>query len=301
MLKVILVTGATGSIGKSLVAQLRGHEVRVLARDPIAAEKALPGVRAHRWRIGEPVPAEAAQGVDVVVHLAGVPIADGRLTVARLAEVKSSRVDGTRAVVDAVQTYGIPALVCASAVGIYAADATRELTEGAPHDDSPLSDICEAWEAEAVRAQTFGARVVRVRVGIVLDAHAGALGKVLPLFRLGLGGKLGSGAQWMPWIHVADVAGLFAFAALHNTLRGVLNASAPIPVTNAEYTQSLAMAVGRPAFFTVPTFALRLALGELGRLAVMSQRMVPSHALQEGYKFQFPVISGALNNLVGQA
>lgn len=298
MAQTFLLTGATGSVGKALVRELAGANIRVLARSPEAAERALPGIKAFRWQIGEPVPAEAARGADAIIHLAGVPIAEKRLTAARMQEIHDSRVVGTRAMVEAAKEHGIPALVCASAVGIYEPDADAELGEDARQANSPLANVCKAWEAEAVRAESFGTRVVRIRIGIVLDTEAGALGKVLPLFKLGLGGPLSSGKQWMPWIHVQDVAGLFAFAATHHLVHGVLNASAPHPVTNNSYTEALARAVNRPAVLRVPGLALRVALGELGNLALMSQRMVPKNALAAGFTFRFPTISGALDDLL---
>ena len=296
---MILVTGATGSIGNALVARLGGHKVRVLARRPEAAESMLPGVKAFRWEIGSPVPSEAAEGADAIIHLAGVPVDEKRLTSAQIKLVRDSRIDGTRAVVDACKVHKIATLVSTSAVSIYVASPDRKLGEDAPLEfDGALPEICQAWESEALRAETFGTRLVRIRVGIVLDAHGGALEKMIPIFRTGLAGRLGSGAQWMAWIHVQDAAGLFAFAVENEGVKGAVNAAAPTPVTNAEFTRVLARQLGRPAFLPVPGFALKLAMGEVGALALKSHRMVPVAALNAGYKFQFPDLQSALRNLV---
>jgi len=292
-----LVTGATGFIGRRLVARL-GDPV-VLSRAPDAARRALGGVRALAWdpEAGPP-PAAAFDGVDAVFHLAGEPVAGGRWTADRKARIRSSRERGTRNLVAGMRAAGRqPAvLVSASAVGYYGDRGDRELDESAPPGDGFLADVCRAWEAEAAAAREAGIRVASVRIGIVLGEDGGALGRLLPLFRAGLGGTLGSGRQWMPWVHADDVVGLMLHAAA--ALDGPVNAVAPGIVTNREFTRALAAALGRPAFLPVPSLALRVALGEFGASLVHSQRVVPAVALASGYAFARPSLRDALEAVV---
>jgi uncharacterized protein (TIGR01777 family) len=188
-------------------------------------------------------------------------------------------------------------LVCASAIGIYGDRGDAVLTETSAPGEGFLVDVCRAWEAEAERAAQFGVRVVRLRIGFVLGKDGGALATMLPAFRAFAGGRLGSGKQWMPWIHADDVAGLFVHA-VENDVSGVWNATSPNPVSNAEFTRLLGRAVHRPALFPVPPFALKLAFGELGQHMLDSARVIPDAALRAGFQFRYPELKAALQNLL---
>jgi hypothetical protein len=297
-----LITGATGLIGGRLAARLLedGAEVVVVGRDVARLGARFPSPRASAlaWD-GTTLPAGALEGVDTIFHLAGEPVADGRWTDARKARIRDSRVGSTRAIVEAMRRTPRDGrvLVCASAVGAYGARGDEKLTEASatpPAGSDFLADVCVEWEAEARAAEALGARVANVRIGIVLARDGGALGKMLPLFRLGLGGRLGDGKQWMPWIHVDDVVGLFLHAAREPSVRGPINAVAPAPVTNADFTRALGKALHRPAIFPAPAFALRAALGDMADVVLASQRVFPEVALRTGYVFQHETLEGAL-------
>jgi hypothetical protein len=288
----VLVTGATGFIGRALIDRL--DEVVVLSRDAARARGELPDrvVGAWSWNpIGEAPPAEAFAGVEAVFHLAGEPIAEGRWTAARKARLRDSRVLGTRNLVDALVRLSAPprVLISASAVGYYGDRGDEVLTEAAPPANDFLGGFCREWEQESRRAEGRGMRVVNPRIGLVLGPGGGALAKMLPIFRRGLGSPLGSGRQWMPWIHRDDLIDLLLFAAGAPALNGAVNATAPQPVTNREFTRSLARAVGRTAWLpAAPAFALRLALGELSSVLLASQRALPRAALDAGFSFRYP-------------
>jgi uncharacterized protein (TIGR01777 family) len=290
-----LVTGATGFIGRRLLARLPGAVV--LTRDPEHARRSLPhGVTPIRW---DPVqtlpPAEAFQGVDVVFNLAGEPVAQ-RWTDERKVRMRESRVTGTRNLVEGMR--GLQsrpkALVSASAVGYYGNRGNETLDESSPPGSDFLADLCRAWEAETARAAEIGVRPVCLRFGIVLGRDGGALAKMLPPFRLGLGGRLGSGEQWMPWIHVDDVVGIAMHAAEKNDLSGPVNAVGPAPATNAEFTRTLGDVLHRPAIFPVPAPALRIVAGEMSAVLLSSQRVFPRVAERSGYTFRHPTLEGAL-------
>ena len=291
-----LVTGATGLVGRSLLERL--DEAVVLTRDVGRGQDRLgAGVRAFAWQPdSEPAPAAAFDGVDVVFHLAGEPVAEGRWTAQKKARIRDSRVLGTRHLVSALQ--GLSALprvlVCASAVGFYGSQGDRELPESAPKGEGFLADVTESWEAEARAAERFGIRVITARLGVVLAARGGALGRMLTPFRLGLGGTLGDGRQWMPWVHIDDVVGLLLHAASDERLRGPVNVVSPTPVTNAEFTRALGRALGRPAILPVPRLALRAVFGELAEVLLHSQRVLPGAALETNYSFAYPALEPAL-------
>lgn len=255
-----LVTGATGFIGRRLVRRL-GNPV-VLSRDPERARELLgAGVEVFGWdpEAGPPAP-QCFAGVDTIFHLAGEPIAAGRWTDERKARILDSRVEGTRNLVNALESLDPrPAvLVSASAVGYYGDRGNEMLDENSFPGRDWLSAVCRGWETEAERAVPLGVRVVQARLGVVLGEGGGALAKMLPPFRMGLGGRLGSGRQWMPWVHVEDVVGLLLHAAQNPEIRGPMNATSPAPVTNLEFTRTLAGLLHRPAVFPVPKLALRL-------------------------------------------
>lgn len=289
-----LVTGATGTIGRQLVRAL-GPSTVVLSRDPARASRALGGVRAEAWAGTGDLPAGVLDDVDAVFHLAGEPVGEGRWTEDKKRRIEESRVLGTRAVVRAIARAKVkPVLVSASAVGLYGSRGDEWLTEGAAAGEGFLPRVCRAWEDEALEAEALGARVVRVRIGIVLARDGGALAKMLPLFRAGLAGRLGAGTQWVPWIHVDDVVGLLIHAATNDAVRGPLNAVAPDPVTNEAFTRALARAVRRPAVLAAPRSVLQLALGEMASVVLASQRVVPNAAVRTGYRFAHRTLDEAL-------
>lgn len=297
-----LVTGATGFVGPHLLALL--ERPVVLSRNAERARQSLAkyDVTAYSWNAAsEPAPVEAFVGIDAVFHLAGEPVADGRWTEERKARIRDSRVIGTRNLVETLRRLERrpSVLVSASAVGWYGSRGDEILDETAPPASDFLADVCVAWEQEARAAMEFGMRVVNIRVGIVLGKEGGALAKMLTPFKLGVGGPLGNGRQWMPWIHVDDLAAMFFHAAKSADASGPMNGTAPNPVTNKEFTRTLAKALHRPAFLPAPYFALRLAIGEFAAVLFQSQRAIPKAALDTGFTFRFPRIEDAWADLLG--
>lgn len=294
-----LVTGATGLIGRHLVQRL--HEPRVLARDPVGATRQLGVTDAIAWNAEQPIPERALDGVDVVFHLAGDPVAGGRLTAAKKVRVRDSRVLGTRNMVAAIQRAPRKprVLVCASAIGFYGSRGDEELSEESAQGAGFLADLCRDWENEALGASTLGVRVVCARTGIVLAREGGALSSMRPVFQLGLGGPLGSGKQWMSWIHIDDVVGLLLHAAGRADVLGPLNVCAPHPSRNSDFTRALARVMHRPAWLRTPAVALRLALGDMADLVMASQHVLPAKAAATGYGFRFGTLEEALEDLLG--
>ncbi|HSO35432.1 MAG TPA: TIGR01777 family oxidoreductase [Labilithrix sp.] len=295
------VTGATGTIGRRLLARL-GDDVVLTSRNPEKARASIPRGRLVAWDGTAPLDDAALEGVDTVFHLAGEPVAEGRWTDEKKKRIEQSRVQGTRALVDAMERAKTRprVFVCASAVGIYGSRGDEILTEESAPGTSFLAAVCAAWEREAVRAEELGIRVVRVRTGIVLAREGGALAEMAPLFRTGLAGKLGDGRQWMPWIHLDDIVALFAFAAKDERVRGALNGSAPEPVTNETFTHAMGKALHRPTFMTAPAFAMRLALGEKAEIVLASQRAVPAAALALDFPFAHTSLDLALTDLLAR-
>lgn len=297
----VVVTGATGTIGTRLLAALDA-EVTVLTRDPERARRTLNAARFVAWDGRAAIPPSVFDGADVVYHLAGEPVAGGRWTAEKKKRILDSRVLGTRAVVDSIGKAGSkPNLVSASAVGFYGSRGDELLTEASTAGAGFLPDVCRAWELEAAQAERHGVHATMLRIGIVLAREGGALHQMLPLFRAGLGGRLGRGGQWMPWIHVDDVVALFLRAGRAPALDGPVNAVAPHAVTNATFTKALAHELHRPAFLAAPELAIRLAMGELADVVLASQRVVPERAVRSGYVFRHPTIEGALADLFGHA
>jgi len=299
-----LVTGATGFVGPRLLRMLDSPVV--LSRNPERARRALGRLAGpiYRWdpMQGPPSP-EVFEGVDVVLHLAGESVAEGRWTPAQKARIRDSRVVGTRHLVQGIaQASARPkTLVSASAVGYYGDRGDEELTEAAAPAHDFLADVCVEWEREALVAEQHGVRVVTARTGIVLGAGGGALAKMLTPFKLGAGGPLGNGRQWMPWIHVADLARLYLHAAETASIRGPMNAVAPHPVRNSEFTKALARQLHRPAFMPAPYLGLRLLFGEFAKVLFASQRVIPRVAIDTGFVFQYPEIAVALREILSTA
>jgi uncharacterized protein (TIGR01777 family) len=300
-----LVTGATGFVGPRLLRLL--DRPVVLSRDPDRARHAIGHLvdRIIRWDPMQGPPAqEAFQGVDAVIHLAGESVAAGRWTAARKAMIRDSRVIGTRNLVQGIVQAAVKprVLVSASAVGYYGDRGEEELTEAASPASDFLAQVCVEWEREALAAERAGVRVALARTGIVLGSGSGgALSKMLLPFKLGAGGPLGNGRQWMPWIHVADLARLYLHAAETGSIVGAMNSVAPNPVRNAEFTKVLARQLHRPAFMPAPYFGLRLAFGEFAQVLFASQRVIPKVALDTGFVFQYPELAGALREILAPA
>jgi uncharacterized protein (TIGR01777 family) len=299
----ILVTGATGLIGRALTRSLAGagHSVIGLSRSPEKARD--PAVaEMHRWDpLSGPPPAEALKDVEAVIHLAGEPIAAHRWTQEQKRRIRDSRVISTRHLVGAIRA-AEPApsvFVSGSAVGFYGDTGDNPVDERSPAGEGFLSEVCKEWEAEAEAAQSPGIRLALIRTGVVLSLDDGALKKMLPAFRLGVAGPLGSGRQWFPWIHIDDIVGIFEHAVSNGSVSGPVNGTAPEPVTNADFTRQLARVLHRPAFLPAPGFALRLIMGEMADMLLTSQRVIPRAALDAGYGFKHPHLAGALEDLFG--
>jgi uncharacterized protein (TIGR01777 family) len=293
----IAVTGAAGFLGRALTTALRERGDTVLA----AARK--DGAGELRWDPREGFsPKDALSGIDAVVHLAGDNVAEGRWNDARKRSILESRELGTRAVVDAIAAASPRprVLVSASGVGYYGDRGDDELDETAPAGDDFLAKVCVAWEREAMRAGELGVRVVCMRTGIVLGQGGGPLAKMLPIFKLGLGGRMGSGRQWMPWVHLRDAIAAMLFAIDRADLSGPVNLAAPAPARNAAFAKALARALHRPALAPAPAFALRLVLGEMADVALLAgQRARPQRLQAAGFAFAFTDLDAALENLVG--
>jgi uncharacterized protein (TIGR01777 family) len=287
------ITGASGWIGKRIidVALRRGHEVVAFTRRP---DRAIPGCTMREFSLHRP---PDITGCEAIIHLAGEPIL-GLWTPAKKRRIRESRVRGTRRIVEAIATTAEKpeVLVCGSAIGSYGEGGERELTEESPVGRGFLADVVTAWEAEALRAK--GVRTVLLRTAVVLGRDGGALAMQAPLFRAGLGAQLGDGRQWLSWIHLEDEVRLALFAVENLDVSGPLNASAPWPVRNADFTKLLAQTVHRPAFLRIPAFALRL-LGDFSSELLQSKRVLPAAALEHGFGFRFPELGPALKELLG--
>jgi uncharacterized protein (TIGR01777 family) len=297
----IAIAGATGSIGTALAASCArdGIAVSALVRDTARGAELLPSAKLYAWDAtrGSP-PAEAFEGVDAVVNLIGEPLADKRWNDARKKQLRDSRVVGTRALVDALRD--LPRrprlLISASGCGIYGDRGGEILTESAQPGTGYLAELARDWEAEAMRAADVGLRVVLMRSGVALAKSSGILRKILPPFRLGLGGPAGSGGQWLPWIHIEDHIGLIRHVMSHEAVSGPLNFVAPEPVTNAEFARALGEVLGRPAVLKAPLFALRARFSSqlVDEVILASQRAMPVRTLETGYSFRHPLLREAL-------
>lgn len=297
----ILISGSTGFLGSALVKSLQGqgHEISRLVRPGTrqrnADHKSTPDV-AWDPAAGK-LDAAAAEGADALIHLAGASIADGRWSASRKALLRSSRIDATRQLIGELAKLQRPprVIVAASAIGYYGSRGDEILTESSAPGSDLLAGLCREWEAETARGAEFGARVVTLRFGIILAAHGGALAKMAAPFKLGLGGRLGDGRQWMSWVTLSEVVNIVQFALANSELAGAVNVVSPNPARNSEFTIALAKTLHRPALFPAPAFALRLALGEMAdALLLSSQRVMPSVLTNFGYRFQQPVLAGAL-------
>ena len=299
----VLVTGGTGLVGNALVRALldAGLGARVVSRR--ARPSGLPaGAESCVWD-GTRVSPEDLAGLRGVVHLAGEPVFGGLPTAAHKERVRKSRIDSTRALVEALATCDEATrprtFVCASAVGYYGSRGDELLEETAEPGEGLLAQVCVDWEREALAAQALGVRTVRMRIGIVLSGEGGALPQMATPFRLGLGGRLGDGRQWFPWVHEDDLTALLLSAITDPRWEGAVNAVAPHPVTNRELTRALGRVLGRPTILPVPGFAVRAALGELAGELLGSRRVVPAAAQQLGFSFRYAELEPALEAALG--
>lgn len=297
----ILISGSTGFLGTSLIDVLEreGHTIVRLVR-PETGQRVASSARAQtvRWDpIGGEFEATAAEGADALIHLAGASIADGRWNAARKNLLRTSRIGATRHLMGALSKLQRPprVIIASSATGYYGDRGDETLTESSAAGSDFLSWLCREWEAETACGADFGARVVMLRFGIILAPHGGALPRMALPIKLGVGGRLGSGRQWMSWLTLAEAVGMIRFAIANSGLAGPANAVSPNPVQNADFTRILAKTLHRPALFPAPAFALRLALGEMAdALLLVSQRVKPSKLEQAGYRFAQPELATAL-------
>ena len=288
----IAVTGASGLIGTALIGHLKseGHTVQKLVRRPVVSPDEV------QWdpRTGT-VDLAPLEGVDAIIHLAGANVGDKRWTKKYRAEILNSRLLGTTAIANAVTQLKPQVFISSSAIGWYGETGNRAVTEGDRPGDDFLAAVCKEWEAAADLATNT--RIVKVRTGLVLDPTGGALGKMLPLFRFGLGGKLGNGKQWWSWITLHDHLRAIEFLMENNQISGAVNLTSPNPVTNQEFTSALARALRRPALFPAPAFALKAALGGFSTEILGSKKVLPGVLQDAGFNFDFPHIGPALDAL----
>ncbi len=298
----VAITGATGFLGTALVHGLleAGHQVHILGRNLEQAFARLPaGVSGSVFRAGEPLAPEALAGVQAVIHLAGEPV-NQRWNQEGKARIRDSRVLGTQTVVEAMRAVGtVQRFVSASAVGYYGgAHGAEPLTEESAPGRDFLAQVCMGWEAEALRAREAGISTAVARMGVVLHPEGGALHTMLPPFRMGAGGRVGSGKQYVSWIHRADAVAALRFLLEHPELEGPINATSPEPLTNAEFAHTLAAILGRPSVMHVPGFVLKTALGEMAMMVLEGQRVLPRRLAEAGFAFQFPRLEEALRHLL---
>lgn len=292
----VLVTGGTGFIGRALSLRLlsRRHQVTVLTRDPPRAQGLLPAATCVDSLFDIQTP------VDAVFNLAGENLSAGRWTPARKVLFRSSRIDLTHKLVSWMG--GLDSrpevLINGSAIGYYASDDSAMLTEASPPGRDFAARLCQDWEAQAMRAAELGIRVCCVRTGVVLGPHGGALRAMLPAFRLGIGGPMGNGQQFMSWIDLEDHINLMLWLFDHKTLSGAYNATAPSPIRNADFARSLGSALHRPALLRMPSPALKLLFGEMSTLMLGSQRVMPERALQAGFTFSYPDLAASLAHVL---
>lgn len=296
----VLVTGATGLVGRSVVKVLQENHIEVVVLTRNIAKAALTlgsKCKYFQWSDNTALPpAEAFVGVEGVINLMGENIADKPWDETRKKSLYSSRVDGTARLVEAMAQMPKKnaVLVSASAIGIYGDRGSEELTENSALGDGFLARLCKDWEKESLRARDIGARVVIVRSGVVIGHDGGALKKMLPIFKLGLGGKISSGEQFMSWIHVEDLARMYVEAVRDSSISGVFNGTSPYPATNTEFTKALGSALSRKALFPVPAFVLNVVFGEMSSVLLESQRVLPTNFKQKKFHFHYPTLAMTL-------
>lgn len=304
-MKKIAISGASGLVGSALVSALQaaGYTIGRLVRSAVAPMDSDSGTATSTivWDPRSPLPAGALQGYDVLIHLAGENIASGRWTDARKKKIRESRVGGTSILVESLlkSSGGPKTLVCASAIGYYGDRADEILVESSAAGDGFLADVCRQWEAATKPAGAAGIRVANLRFGIILARQGGMLKKVLTPFRLGAGGRVGNGRQYMSWVALGDVVSAIQQVIEKGSLSGPVNVVAPNPVTNAEFTQVMGKVLSRPTVFPLPALAVRTLLGEMGEeLLLGSQRVEPARLLASGFEFTYSQLEGALRAIL---
>jgi uncharacterized protein len=295
MISRILVSGVSGPIGAALLPSLEtlGYKVMRLVRGPATSNGQI------HWDPAQPASPEAVSGFDAVIHLAGETIV-GRWTAAKKQAIRDSRVLGTSHLAAALANASRKpqVFICSSAIGYYGDRGDEVLNEQSAPGSGFLPGVCREWEAATQPAVTAGIRTVKMRTGVVLSPKGGALGKMLTPFKMGVGGRIGDGRQWMSWIGVGDIVGAIHHLLKTDLVQGPVNMVAPKPVTNAEFTRTLASVLSRPAIFPVPAFAVKLAFGEMGETVLLgSQRVEPAQLITSGYPFRFPTLRSALESL----
>ncbi|MCL7422833.1 MAG: TIGR01777 family oxidoreductase [Methylobacter sp.] len=291
----VLITGGTGFIGRALAQHLtrQGHAVTVLSRNPDkVAAICGPGVAA----LGDLKQLKAEDAYQVIINLAGEPIFDARWTEARKKRIRDSRINLTGQLIDGIERMAVKpdVLISGSAIGYYGDQGDTVLTEQSAPNPDFSHRLCADWEQAAQKAEQFGVRVCLIRTGLVIAAGGGLLKRLLLPFRLGLGGRLGSGRQWMSWIHREDWIAIAQAMITDTSMQGAYNATAPHPVSNLEFTQTLARCLNRPALLPVPAGLLKILLGEMSELVLGSQRVMPERLLAQGFEFQYPDLASAL-------
>lgn len=296
----IVVTGATGFVGQKICLALirSGFELRVITRNVAKAKLTLNlPCSFYAWNGRDDFPIEALENTQAVIHLAGESIADGRWTKERKERILLSRTEGTSSLIKAINLCSNPpqVLVGTSAIGIYGDRGDAILEEESSGGDGFLAEVCKNWE---LAYSDFKGRLTLLRVGVVLGNNGGALEKMLVPFRLGIGGKLAAGNQWMSWIHIDDLVALYINALNDTKMSGVYNAVSPTPVSNIEFTKALGKSIGRPTLFPVPSFAIELLFGEMSEVVLSSQKVMPLRSLEIGFSFKFTNVQDALDNLL---
>lgn len=294
----ILIGGSHGLVGTALIEKLEaaGHEIFRLVRYAPTSDSEIEW-SPDRYSIA----LARIEGFDAVINLAGESIAEGRWTDDKKRRIRESRVKGTKLLADALAnlTKPPPTMICASAIGYYGNRGDEILNETSSPGDDFLAKVCVEWEEATALAKAKGIRVVNARFGVILDQKGGALSKMLPPFRMGLGGSIGSGKQWMSWIALDDVIGALNFSLNNSSVRGPVNFVAPNPVTNAEFTKQLGKALSRPTIFPIPAFGIKLLFGEMGEALLLGgQRVQPERLAGAGYDFQYPFLEAALRHLL---
>lgn len=293
----VAISGVSGLVGAALRESITsdGHEVIAISR-----QSSLPPLKTITWDVeNKRFDASGLENVDAVVHLAGEPVAQ-RWNDARKQAIRDSRVDSTRLLVEGLKSLKNPPklLLSASAVGFYGDGGDAELDESSPPGEGFLADVCQEWEKATMEALGIGIRAACMRTGIVLSTNGGALPQMLLPFKLGIGGPVGSGSQWMPWIHIDDIVGAYRFVIDNDDLVGAVNATAPNPETNADFAKALGKALHRPAFMPAPAFGLKVLFGEMAEILLEGQRALPKKLLKAGYDFKYPQLQKALEDVI---
>ena len=294
----LLITGGTGFIGSALCSKLlnnKNHELTILSRNP---EK----IKIPAKVISNLNQLEKDASFDVIINLAGEPIADNRWTEKQKHKIITSRIDTTEKIIEFIQSskHKPKLLINGSAIGYYGINKTNNaIDENGTGDDSFSSQLCKQWETVALEANSFGVRTCLLRTGIVLGINGGALKKMLPPFKIGLGGKIGSGQQWMSWIHLDDLVGIILYCIEHDDLYGAINGTSPNPSTNQDFTKTLGKVLNRPTFMSIPETIIKLLLGQMGvELLLSGKKILPMKISEKGYQFQYPTLDSALQNIL---